>query len=229
MEISGLSRGAPPRPRPTWTMWNGSSSSCSGSAAVGRCTSADPAHDRGIYPAVLCSRRQARNSTIILWASRFTRQPFTVVACAPRGAARPRDWARTWARHLDGCRIGFDLGASDRKVSAVIDGEASLQRRSGVGAAQASDPDYHYSEIMAALENRGGENAAAWMPSAAARPGSIIDNRPMVASLFRSVPPERFDEVRSLFLRIRAGVGGAAGGHQRWRCDRPGRRDVPGR
>ena len=25
-------------------------------------------------------------------------------------------------RHLDGCRIGFDLGASDRKVAAVIDG-----------------------------------------------------------------------------------------------------------
>ena len=25
--------------------------------------------------------------------------------------------------HLDGCRIGFDAGGSDRKVSAVIDGE----------------------------------------------------------------------------------------------------------
>ena len=26
-------------------------------------------------------------------------------------------------RHLEGCRIGFDLGGSDRKVAAVIDGE----------------------------------------------------------------------------------------------------------
>ena len=26
-------------------------------------------------------------------------------------------------RHLDGCRIGFDLGGSDRKCAAVIDGE----------------------------------------------------------------------------------------------------------
>ena len=25
--------------------------------------------------------------------------------------------------HVDGCRIGFDAGGSDRKVSAVIDGE----------------------------------------------------------------------------------------------------------
>lgn len=26
-------------------------------------------------------------------------------------------------RHLNGCRIGFDLGGSDRKVAAVIDGQ----------------------------------------------------------------------------------------------------------
>jgi len=26
-------------------------------------------------------------------------------------------------RHLDGCRIGFDLGGSDRKAAAIIDGK----------------------------------------------------------------------------------------------------------
>ena len=36
----------------------------------------------------------------------------------------PTRWeARPVGRHLDGCRIGFDAGGSDRKVSAVIDGE----------------------------------------------------------------------------------------------------------
>jgi predicted NBD/HSP70 family sugar kinase len=32
--------------------------------------------------------------------------------------------------------------------------------------------------------------------------GILIDNRPMVASLFRGIPPERYGEIRSLFLRI---------------------------
>src|SRR5699024_9706768 len=30
---------------------------------------------------------------------------------------------RPLGRHLDGCRIGFDLGGSDRKVAAVVDGQ----------------------------------------------------------------------------------------------------------
>jgi predicted NBD/HSP70 family sugar kinase len=33
--------------------------------------------------------------------------------------------------------------------------------------------------------------------------GIIIDNRPMVASLFRSVPPQDYPKIRSLFVRIR--------------------------
>ena len=48
--------------------------------------------------------------------------------------------------------------------------------------------------------------AAAHMPRVDAIGGSsagiIIDNRPMVASLFRSVPKERFHEIHNLFLRI---------------------------
>jgi predicted NBD/HSP70 family sugar kinase len=37
--------------------------------------------------------------------------------------------------------------------------------------------------------------------------GIYIDNRPMVASLFRGVPKERFGEVRNLFLRIQQEMG----------------------
>jgi len=59
---------------------------------------------------------------------------------------------------------------------------------------------------MAALKS-----AAAKMPRVDGIGGSsagiIINNRPMVASLFRSVPPERFHEVGSLFLRIRDELG----------------------
>ena len=38
-------------------------------------------------------------------------------------APADKESASTVGRHLEGCRIGFDAGGSDRKVSAVIDGE----------------------------------------------------------------------------------------------------------
>ena len=51
------------------------------------------------------------------------------------------------------------------------------------------------------------QTAAAKMPRVDAIGGSsagiYIDNRPMVASLFRGIPAERFDSIRNLFLRIR--------------------------
>ena len=35
-----------------------------------------------------------------------------------------KDAPKAIGGHMTGCRIGFDAGGSDRKVSAVIDGEA---------------------------------------------------------------------------------------------------------
>jgi predicted NBD/HSP70 family sugar kinase len=104
-------------------------------------------------------------------------------------------------RHLDGCRIGFDLGASDRKVSALIDGEVVYSEEVIWDPRNQHDPEYHYNEILHALKT-----AASKLPRVDAIGGSAagiyIDNHPMVASLFRAVPPERFEEVRQLFLRI---------------------------
>jgi predicted NBD/HSP70 family sugar kinase len=37
--------------------------------------------------------------------------------------------------------------------------------------------------------------------------GIYIDNRPMVASLFRAIPQERYGEIKNLFLRIRDEMG----------------------
>jgi predicted NBD/HSP70 family sugar kinase len=68
---------------------------------------------------------------------------------------------------------------------------------------QNSDPEYHYREIMASIKTAAGK-----MPRVDAIGGSsagiYIDNRPMVASLFRGIPPDKFPEIRNLFLRIRA-------------------------
>ena len=133
-------------------------------------------------------------------------QPFTVVPCAPGEVPPANESGKPLGRHLDGCRIGFDLGASDRKVSAVVDGQAVYSEEVVWEPRKQTDPEYHYREILAAIKT-----AAAKMPRVDAIGGSsagiFIDNRPMVASLFRGVPQERFGEIRNLFLRIRDELG----------------------
>ncbi len=133
-------------------------------------------------------------------------RPFTVVPCDPADVPPARESGRQLGRHLEGCRIGFDLGASDRKVSAVIDGEAVYSEEVVWEPAIQSDPAYHYREIMAGLRA-----AAAQLPRVDAIGGSAagiyVDNQVRVASLFRGVPKERYGEVRSLFLRIRDAMG----------------------
>ncbi len=57
-------------------------------------------------------------------------KPFEVVYCDQVPAEKSNPQAV--GRHLGGCRIGFDAGGSDRKVSAVIDGEPRLLRGGGL-------------------------------------------------------------------------------------------------
>ncbi len=132
--------------------------------------------------------------------------PFTVIPCQPGEVPPEREVHRPLGGHLDGCRIGFDLGASDRKVSAVVEGEVVFSEEVVWEPTVQSDPSYHYQEIMAALRS-----AASRMPRVDGIGGSAagiyVDNRVRVASLFRGVPRERFGEVRELFLRIREEMG----------------------
>jgi predicted NBD/HSP70 family sugar kinase len=131
---------------------------------------------------------------------------FTVVSCAADEAPAAREGGQALGRHLEGCRIGFDLGASDLKVSAVIDGEAIFSEEIVWEPVEQTDPAYHYARIVAALKL-----AQARLPRLDAIGGSsagvIVANRPMVASLFRGIPAARYSEIRNLFLRIRAEFG----------------------
>ncbi|MGW8249430.1 MAG: ROK family protein, partial [Anaerolineales bacterium] len=133
-------------------------------------------------------------------------KPFAVIACDASQVPPASESGKLVGRYLDGCRIGFDLGASDRKASAVIDGKVVFSEEVIWEPRKNSDPEYHYREILSALNN-----AASKMPRLDAIGGSsagiYIDNRPMVASLFRGVPRERYHEVRDLFLRLRAEMG----------------------
>jgi predicted NBD/HSP70 family sugar kinase len=129
-------------------------------------------------------------------------QTFEVIPCTPEEVPPAHEVGKQLGRHLDGCRIGFDLGASDRKVSAVVDGEVVYSEEVIWEPRKQTDPEYHYREVMASLET-----AASKMPRVDAIGGSsagiYINNRPMVASLYRGIPKERFDEIKNLFLRIR--------------------------
>ncbi len=127
---------------------------------------------------------------------------FTVEPCSAADVPPERESGKPLGRHLDGCRIGFDLGASDRKVSAVVDGKPVYSEEVVWEPRKNSDPDYHYREIVAALKS-----AAAHLPRVDAIGGSsagiYVNNRAMIASLFRGVPQDQFHKVRDLFLRIR--------------------------
>ncbi len=128
-------------------------------------------------------------------------QMFQVIACSAEEVPAARETGKLLGRNLEGHRIGFDLGASDRKVSAVVDGKVVYSEEVIWEPRKQTDPEYHYREIMTALQT-----AASKMPRLDAIGGSsagiYIDNRPMVASLFRGIPKERFDEIRNLFIRI---------------------------
>ncbi len=134
-------------------------------------------------------------------------QPFTVVVCGADEVPPEHEPEKSLGRHLEGNRIGFDLGASDLKVSAVVDGEAIFSDEIVWEPRENSDPQYHYRKILDALKL-----AASKLPHVDAIGGSsagvYVDNRPMVASLFRGIPDERFDEIRDMFARIRQEMGG---------------------
>ena len=119
--------------------------------------------------------------------------PFEVIHVPFEEAPVAKDSATPVGRHLDGCRIGFDAGGSDRKVSAVIDGKCVYSEEVVWFPKTNSDPQYHYDGILSAMKS-----AASHMPRVDAigvsSAGVYVDNRIMVASLFLKVGKEEFEK-----------------------------------
>lgn len=135
-------------------------------------------------------------------------KPFTVEITTPDNVPAASEGTMPMGRHLDGCRIGFDLGATDRKVAAVVDGNIVYSEEVLWDPRNATDPAYHFSEIMAGLKS-----AASRMPRVDAIGGSAagvyINNRPRVASLFRGIPKDLFDaKITRLFLDLKEAWNG---------------------
>lgn len=134
--------------------------------------------------------------------SRVYERPFEVMLTDADRVPEQNESNAAIGGHLEGCRIGFDLGASDYKVAAVKDGEVVFSEEFPWNPKDQADPEYHYQHLSAGLKA-----AAAHLPRVDAIGGSsagvIVNNRIMVASLFRTVPAAQFGRAKNLFLRIR--------------------------
>jgi len=133
---------------------------------------------------------------------------FSLAPCALDALPAGTESALTMGRHLDGCRIGFDLGGSDRKAAAVIDGRVVYSEEIAWNPYFQADPAYHLEGVHDTLAR-----AAAHLPRVDAIGGSAagvyVNNEVRVASLFRGVPPELFDRhIRRMFFTLQERWGG---------------------
>jgi hypothetical protein len=102
---------------------------------------------------------------------------------------RERAQSKPLGRHLDGCRIGFNLGGSDRKAAAVMESKVVFSDETVWDPYFHPDPQYHFDGITDSLRKAA---------------GIYVYNRVKVASLFRGVPADAFERrVKNLFLEIK--------------------------
>jgi predicted NBD/HSP70 family sugar kinase len=132
---------------------------------------------------------------------------FSVDYVPPDEFPEEKELSQPLGRHLDGCRIGFDLGGSDRKCAAVIDGEVVHSEEVVWDPYFHPDPDWHYDEINDSLRR-----AAEKLPRVDAIGGSsagvYVNNEVRVASLFRGVSEQDFvSKVRPIFKRLKKAWG----------------------
>lgn len=131
-------------------------------------------------------------------------EAFTVQAVASATELPPeKSVAMPLGRNLKGCRIGFDLGGSDRKCAALIDGEVVFSEEVVWNPYFESDPAYHLEGIDDSLRR-----AAAHLPRVDAIGGSAagcyVANEVRAASLFRGVSEEDFEKhIRRLFFTLK--------------------------
>lgn len=109
--------------------------------------------------------------------------------------------------YVDGCRIGFDAGGSDMKVSAVVDGKVIYSEEIVWLPKVNTDPDYHLKNIVMAMKK-----AAEKMPRVDAigisSAGIYVNNRTMLASLFLAVSPEDFEaKIKNIYKNACKQVG----------------------
>ncbi len=143
----------------------------------------------------------------VRFMERVYEEKFEVIICDLEKAPKEKSSAAPVGKHLGGCRIGFDAGGSDRKVSAVVDGETVYSEEVVWFPKINSDPNYHYEGILDAMKT-----AASHMPRVDAigvsSAGVYVDNKIMVASLFLKVSDEDFEKkVKTMYIDVAREIG----------------------
>lgn len=133
--------------------------------------------------------------------SRVYGRAFEVIVTDADSAPPEHETSARIGGNFNGCRIGFDLGASDYKVAAVKEGEPVFSAEFPWNPKDQADPEYHYQHLAGGVRA-----AAAHLPRVDAIGGSsagvIVDNQIMAASLIRSIPEAKLPAARQLFHRL---------------------------
>ena len=113
-------------------------------------------------------------------------RPLEVIICSEDDFPTANELPIHVGGHTNGCRIGFDAGGSDRKVSAVIDGKTVYSEEVIWHPKTSADPQYQFDGIVTAFKT-----AASKMPRVdgigVSSAGTFVGNAPMVASPCRCV------------------------------------------
>ncbi|HZZ57105.1 MAG TPA: ROK family protein [Opitutaceae bacterium] len=131
------------------------------------------------------------------------RRPFAIRNVALDDMPPAYTYPVNLGRHTRGCRVGFDLGGSERKVAATLDGRTVYTGELPWKPYFQTDPNYHFSAIDEAIGR-----AARYLPRVdaigGAAAGIYVDNEVRVASLFRGVSEPDFERrVRRIFFDLK--------------------------
>lgn len=163
-------------------------------------------HKLGMYLKDVFSRKGKR-SFDVLFMERIYEHDFKVIILDKNQELIENESAKPVGRHLDGYRIGFDAGGSDRKVSAVANGKTIFSEEVVWHPKTNSDPMYHINGIKDSILR-----AASKMPQVdgigISSAGVYIDNQAMVASLFRQVNDKDYEKhIKNIYIDIAKDMG----------------------
>ena len=136
-------------------------------------------------------------------------RPIEVVPMPAAEIPQGHDLSISLGGNMNGNRIGFDLGGSDFKLTAMVNGESVWQEEVPWDPYNATDAAYHYDHIKAGFEETiahlpGGKVDAIGGSSA----GVIVDNELRHAGLIKGIKdPDQYRQAQLLFKRLKADYG----------------------
>ncbi|MGN0886219.1 MAG: ROK family protein [Candidatus Spyradenecus sp.] len=136
-------------------------------------------------------------------------RPIEVVPMPAAEIPQGHDLSISLGGNMNGNRIGFDLGGSDFKLTAMVNGESVWQKEVPWDPYNATDAAYHYDHIKAGFEETiahlpGGKVDAIGGSSA----GVIVDNELRHAGLIKGIKdPDQYRQAQLLFKRLKADYG----------------------